>query len=248
MRGSLLKLIVSGAVALGAVAVVATTSVPCAPPTRRPWACGSRSMRTPGSPRAGSSIVESNGVYEGNIVKIFQKPGEDENWRCHKCEGAEKGAPVLGLALIKGMKRNGMSYEDGTIMDPRDGIDLPRVDEAQPGWPEARGAGLSRHFAVRPQPGLEPAARQRARTADRAGSRRARKAQRDKKVNSGGGLSARCASREIDDAGLAVLGAATASRLPVALQASAVTGASPGRRASTSAPSSRRTSSTRPSA
>ena len=39
----------------------------------------------------------------------------------HKCEGAEKGAPVLGLALIKGMKRNGMSYEDGTIMDPRDG-------------------------------------------------------------------------------------------------------------------------------
>ena len=66
-------------------------------------------------------ISERNGAYEGNIVKIFQKPGEDENWVCHKCEGAEKGAPVLGLALIKGMKRNGMSYEDGTIMDPRDG-------------------------------------------------------------------------------------------------------------------------------
>src|SRR6478736_7860606 len=43
-------------------------------------------------------------------------------------------------------------------------IDLPRVDEAQPGWPEARGARLSRHFAVWPQPGLEPAARQCART------------------------------------------------------------------------------------
>ena len=55
------------------------------------------------------------------LSRIFFKPGEDENWVCSKCEGSEKGAPVLGLALIKGMRRNGLSYEDGTIMDPRDG-------------------------------------------------------------------------------------------------------------------------------
>jgi uncharacterized protein (DUF2147 family) len=69
------------------------------------------------------SIVEKDGVYIGTIVKMFQKPGEPppESWRCAKCEGAEKDAPVLGLALIKGMKRKGLSYEDGTIMDPRDG-------------------------------------------------------------------------------------------------------------------------------
>ena len=66
-------------------------------------------------------ITERNGVYVGNLVKIFFKPGEDENWVCDRCEGAEKGAPVLGLALIKGMRRNGDSYENGTIMDPRDG-------------------------------------------------------------------------------------------------------------------------------
>jgi len=66
-------------------------------------------------------IVERNGVYEGKIVKIFFKPGEDENWVCDKCEGAERGQPVLGLTLIKGMRRNGDTYEDGTIMDPRDG-------------------------------------------------------------------------------------------------------------------------------
>jgi uncharacterized protein (DUF2147 family) len=66
-------------------------------------------------------ISERNGVYEGAIVKIFFKPGEDPNWVCDRCEGAERGAPVLGLTLIKGMRRSGLKYEDGTIMDPRDG-------------------------------------------------------------------------------------------------------------------------------
>jgi uncharacterized protein (DUF2147 family) len=66
-------------------------------------------------------IVDRNGVYEGTIVKIFFKPGEDENWSCDKCEGADRGKPVLGLTLIKGMQRKGLDYEDGTIMDPRDG-------------------------------------------------------------------------------------------------------------------------------
>jgi uncharacterized protein (DUF2147 family) len=66
-------------------------------------------------------ITEHNGVYEGAIVKIFFKPGEDENWRCDKCEGADQGKPVLGLTLIKGMQRNRFDYQNGTIMDPRDG-------------------------------------------------------------------------------------------------------------------------------
>jgi uncharacterized protein (DUF2147 family) len=68
-------------------------------------------------------IVEKDGIYTGTIVKMFSKPGEPppESFRCTKCEGAEKDAPVLGLALIKGMKRKGLTYEDGTIMDPRDG-------------------------------------------------------------------------------------------------------------------------------
>jgi uncharacterized protein (DUF2147 family) len=66
-------------------------------------------------------IMERNGVYEGKIVKIFFKPGEDENWVCDKCQGAERGQRVLGLTLVKGMRRNGDTYEDGTITDPRDG-------------------------------------------------------------------------------------------------------------------------------
>jgi uncharacterized protein (DUF2147 family) len=66
-------------------------------------------------------ITERGGAYQGAIVKIFGKPGDDENWTCDKCEGDERGKPVLGLMLIKGMRRNGLAYENGTIMDPRDG-------------------------------------------------------------------------------------------------------------------------------
>src|SRR5262245_19175565 len=72
-------------------------------------------------PESWFRIAERNGVYEGNIVKIFFKPGEDPNWVCDKCEGDERDKPVLGLALIKGMQRSGLAYENGTIMDPRDG-------------------------------------------------------------------------------------------------------------------------------
>src|SRR5262249_58584808 len=74
-----------------------------------------------GQPESWFKITERNGVYQGNIVKIFFKPGEDKHWACDKCEGDERGKPVLGLALIKGMQRNGLAYEHGTIMDPRDG-------------------------------------------------------------------------------------------------------------------------------
>src|SRR5215470_9487971 len=54
-----------------------------------------------GKPESWFKITERNGVYQGNIVKIFFKPGEDENWVCDKCGGDERGKPVLGLALIK---------------------------------------------------------------------------------------------------------------------------------------------------
>jgi len=121
MRASLLKLTALGALALGAVALAGATSVPLQAADPSAVGVWEQVDENSGKPESWFKIVQRNGVYEGNIVKIFFKPGEDENWVCSKCEGSEKGAPVLGLALIKGRRRNGLSYEDGTIMDPRDG-------------------------------------------------------------------------------------------------------------------------------
>jgi uncharacterized protein (DUF2147 family) len=64
-----------------------------------------------------------DGVYDGRLVKMFKKPGDTHHYSdvCEKCDGPEKNAPMLGLTIVKGMHRDGNKYEDGSILDPRDG-------------------------------------------------------------------------------------------------------------------------------
>jgi uncharacterized protein (DUF2147 family) len=65
---------------------------------------------------------EVDGLYKGRLVKFFKQPGNQPLVTvCLKCEGDQKGAPMLGLTIVKGMRRDGLRYQDGTIMDPRDG-------------------------------------------------------------------------------------------------------------------------------
>jgi len=67
-------------------------------------------------------FVEKDGLYEGRFVKMFKQPGENElNLTCRKCTGDQKDAPMMGLTIVKGMKRHGNAYEGGSILDPRDG-------------------------------------------------------------------------------------------------------------------------------
>jgi hypothetical protein len=84
-----------------------------------PFQCWLRSED--GRPTVWILVVERNGLYEGIFARLFPRPGLDPNPVCTKCQDDRKDQQSLGMSFVRDMKRDGLKYEGGNVLDPRSG-------------------------------------------------------------------------------------------------------------------------------
>src|SRR5215472_9617422 len=70
-------------------------------------------------PRGLVRIYEHNGALYGRIEASLD-PSETKEF-CDKCPGDLHNKPMVGLVIIRGMKKHGDEYSGGEILDPDTG-------------------------------------------------------------------------------------------------------------------------------
>ena len=72
-------------------------------------------------PKSVIAIYEENGKLYGKIEKLFREPKEEQNPVCDKCEGGLKNQPIIGMIILRELKKDDDEWSGGKILDPANG-------------------------------------------------------------------------------------------------------------------------------
>lgn len=74
-------------------------------------------------PKSIVEIFEKEGKYYGKVVRLFRGQEEDQDPVCNECdpEDARYKKRIIGMEILKDMKRIGAEYSEGNILDPNNG-------------------------------------------------------------------------------------------------------------------------------
>ncbi len=65
-------------------------------------------------------ITETAGVLNGKVEKGLD-PAQAPDSRCDACTDSRKGQPIVGMTIIRNVKKNEAVWDGGDILDPNNG-------------------------------------------------------------------------------------------------------------------------------
>lgn len=76
-----------------------------------------------GEARSIVEIFETEGAIYGRIVKIFPRPNVEPDPICEKCQPEDPrfNKKIIGMEIIRHLKKTGSEYGGGDILDPENG-------------------------------------------------------------------------------------------------------------------------------
>lgn len=74
-------------------------------------------------PKSIVEIYEKGGKYYGKVTKLFRSPDEEQDPVCNECDPEDNRykKKVIGMEILRDLKKDGDEYSEGNILDPNNG-------------------------------------------------------------------------------------------------------------------------------